>query len=74
MKSFDFLTLIENYDDGLINTLRDFNSDDDILRLWVHDEDHSKSLINLFHSICESDEDGIIIKYDFEKFNKSLNL
>ena len=74
MRSFDFQTLIENYDNGLIETLRDFNNDEDVLRLWVHDEDHSKSLINLFHSICEGDNDGIIIKYDYEKFNKKLNI
>ena len=73
MKKYKYSILLKKYEKELINNLRDFNSEDEALRLWVPDQDTNKSIVNLFFSFSESDQKKISIYIDNKEHIKAIN-
>ena len=73
MKKYKYSLLVNKYEKELINNLRDFNSEDEVLRLWVPDQDVNKSIINLLFSFNETNQSRISILIDEKKHLDSLN-
>ncbi|MFL2932262.1 MAG: hypothetical protein ACJZ47_05580 [bacterium] len=61
---FDYEVLLTDYENSIENKLRGFRQSFDMLDLWVPDEDHEKSILNLIESVQIS---GV------SKFSISLN-
>ena len=64
MKKYKYSDLVDKYEKELINNLRDFNSEDESLRLWVPDQDINKSIVNLLFSFSETNQTKISIIID----------
>ena len=67
MKKYKYSYLINKYEKELINNLRDFNSEDEALILWVPDQDINKSIVNLLFSFSETNQNKISILIDDKK-------
>ena len=48
---FDYEVLLTDYVNSIENKLRGFRQSFDMLDLWVPDEDHEKSILNLIESV-----------------------
>ena len=70
---YHYNEIIKKYEEDLINNLRDFNNEDEFLRLWVPDENINNSLINLINSFYEN---GLVKAIIFvrKEDNKNFNL
>ena len=73
MLKYNYHELLKNYEKEMLNTLRDFNNFDEMLRLWVPDDDPHKSIFNLIVSVCENGGNKISIDYDENKISKKIN-
>tara|TARA_B100000686_G_scaffold354338_1_gene464030 strand:- start:194 stop:1336 length:1143 start_codon:yes stop_codon:yes gene_type:complete len=73
MKKYRYTTLIKKYEKDLINNLRDFNSEDEFLRLWVPDQDVNKSIVNLLFSFTENNLNNGSVYFDNEHQIKSID-
>ncbi len=72
MKKYKYSNLVNKYEKELINNLRDFNNDDEALRLWVPDQDINKSIVNLLFSFLETNQNKISIIIDDKKHMVNL--
>tara|TARA_Y100000588_G_scaffold217066_1_gene230938 strand:- start:2394 stop:2714 length:321 start_codon:yes stop_codon:yes gene_type:complete len=79
---FNYEDLLKDYEHSIENKLRGFRQSFEMLDLWVPDEDHEKSILNLIESVQISGiqkfsialNDNILEKIDIEALHKTLSL
>lgn len=64
MERIDYLALVDEYNTSLTNVLRGFRPKFEFLELWVPDEDHVKSILNLVDAAQDSDYFNIEVYLD----------
>jgi hypothetical protein len=69
----DYDELIKNYWDALFNKLRNFTAGPAFLETWVHDEDHTRSILGLFEAADGAGEDLLTLKIGRET-SQAINL
>lgn len=60
--TFDYDELVKNYWDGLFSRLRNFTGGPAFLETWVHDEDHTRSILGLFEAAEASGQTQITLR------------
>ncbi|MBE17365.1 MAG: hypothetical protein CMH79_01260 [Nitrospinae bacterium] len=78
---FNYEDLLTDYDHSIENKLRGFRQTFEMLDLWVPDEDHEKSILNLIESVQISGiqkfsiilNNNILAKIDSEALHKTLS-
>jgi len=58
----DYEELVRSYRDSLTTVLRGFTAGADFLDIWVPDDDHHKSILNLVESAESAGLDGVSIR------------
>ena len=67
---FNYEDLLMDYENNIENKLRGFRQSFDMLDLWVPDEDHQKSILNLIESVQISGSQKFTISLSKEILSK----